>query len=256
MANYAGNIIGGAGTGAAMGATVGGPWGAVIGGVAGGLTGLFSSIAQSSDEEEKKKAIEKAAKAYGTSINDMKTMFDNWYRDNGSIGRESDITSYRNIIDNYDPNEFVYDIDEAEAERLKSGYNVDDYYNPNKEAIINATASTLQANAAGAGLGRGTGMAHNVATGVANKNEEMYRDALQAMNQDRQFAYNLWNAKIQQGQNRLNALKNATDTQLSMYGSLAQDYQNWNQNKLAQELAFEQQKAENEYQKSLALASI
>ena len=74
------------------------------------------------------------------------------------------------------------------------------------------------------------------------------------MNQDRQFAYNLWNAKIQQGQNRLSQLKSAKDTQLQLYGGLAEDFQKWNQSKLQQQIDLDQQRLNN--QLSLTLASI
>lgn len=104
------------------------------------------------------------------------------------------------------------------------------------------------------GIGRGTGAANQIATAVADKNEELYKDALEAMNQDRQFAYNLWNAKIQQGQNRLNQLKNAKDTQLSLYGGLAEDFKEYNRAKLQDMINLDQQKMNN--QLSLTLASI
>ena len=120
--------------------------------------------------------------------------------------------------------------------------------------MIEKTGDAVQARAAGAGIGRGTGAANQIATAVADKNEDLYRDALAAMNQDRQFAYNLWNAKIQQGQNRLNQLKSAKDTQLSLYGGLAEDFQNWNKAQLQSMIDLDQQKMNNDL--SLTLASI
>ena len=141
-----------------------------------------------------------------------------------------------------------------DAEDFDNNYNVDDYYAPNREALIEKTGDAVQARAAGAGIGRGTGAANQIATAVADKNEDLYKDALAAMNQDRQFAYNLWNAKIQQGQNRLNQLKSAKDTQLSLYGGLAEDFQNWNKAQLQSMIDLDQQKMNNDL--SLTLASI
>ena len=120
--------------------------------------------------------------------------------------------------------------------------------------MIEKTADAVQARAAGAGIGRGTGAANQIATSVADKNEQLYKDALEAMNSDRQFAYNLWNAKIQQGQNRLNQLKNAKDTQLSLYGGLAEDFTNWNKSQLQNMIDLDQQKMNNSL--SLTLASL
>lgn len=104
------------------------------------------------------------------------------------------------------------------------------------------------------GIGRGTGAANMIATNVANKNEELYRDALNAMNQDRQFAYNLWNSKANMGMQRLNQLKSAKDTQLSLYGNLAEDYQNFQQSKLQTMMDLDKQKMSNDL--TLTLASI
>ena len=165
------------------------------------------------------------------------------------MGSKQDVSKYTELVADYDPNEFVYD-----AEDFDNNYDVNDYYAPNREVLIEKTGDAVQARAAGAGIGRGTGAANQIATAVADKNEDLYKDALAAMNQDRQFAYNLWNAKIQQGQNRLNQLKNAKDTQLSLYGGLAEDFQNWNKSQLQSMIDLDQQKMNNDL--SLTLASI
>lgn len=248
MANYAGNAIQGAGTGAAAGAAFG-PWGALAGGAVGLAAGLFSAYEQAQDEKERRRILEKAAQQLNTSTAQLKEAVNQWYKDNPSMGSQADVNKYTELVADYDPNEFVYD-----EEDFDNSYNVDDYYAPNREALIEKTGDAVQARAAGAGIGRGTGAANQIATAVADKNEDLYKDALAAMNQDRQFAYNLWNAKIQQGQNRLNQLKNAKDTQLSLYGGLAEDFQNWNKAQLQSMIDLDQQKMNNDL--SLTLASI
>lgn len=237
-----------------------GPYGAAIGAGLGLVAGLWSAYESAQDEKEKRRVLEQAAQQLNTSTQELQDAVNQWYKDNPSIGSQSDINDYQTLIrggtlsngttvEGYDPNEFVYNYEDFDDK-----YNVDDYYAPNREALIEKTGDAVQARAAGAGIGRGTGAANQIATAVADKNEELYKDALEAMNQDRQFAYNLWNAKIQQGQNRLNQLKNAKDTQLSLYGGLAEDFQNWNKSKLQQQIDLDQQKMNN--QLSLTLASI
>ena len=259
MANYGKSALTGAGTGAAAGAAFG-PWGAVAGGAIGLAAGLFSAYEEAQDEKERRRILEQASQQLNASTEELQSLVNQWYKDNPSIGSQSDINDYQALIrggtlsngttvEGYDPNEFVYDYEDFD-----NNYNVDDYYAPNREALIEKTGDAVQARAAGAGIGRGTGAANQIATAVADKNEALYKDALEAMNQDRQFAYNLWNAKIQQGQNRLNQLKNAKDTQLSLYGGLAEDFQNWNKSKLQQQIDLDQQKMNN--QLSLTLASI
>lgn len=245
----ASNVIMSTGAGAAAGGAVGGPWGAVAGGAVGLAAGLFGEYEAASTESEKREVLKKASQQLNASTTELQSLVNQWYKDNPSIGSKQDVETYSNLTHDYDPNEFVYDFEDFDKE-----YDVNDYYAPNREALIEKTGDAVQARAAGAGIGRGTGAANQIATAVADKNESLYKDALDSMNQDRQFAYNLWNAKIQHGQNRLSQLKSAKDTQLQLYGGLAEDFQNWNQSKLQQQVDIDQQRANN--QLSLTLASI
>jgi uncharacterized protein YlbG (UPF0298 family) len=246
FANNAGTVLSNAGAGAGAGAALG-PIGAAAGAGIGIIAGAFQAWANSEDEKRRQKILEEASKQLHISQDNLESMFNQYYKDNNSIGNQGDVEQYRNLVEDYDPNEFVYDFDEFNYDK-----GVDDFYAPNKQAIIDKTSDQLQHTAAGAGIGRGTGAANQIATGVAEKNESLYRDALDAMNKDRQFAYQIWNSNIQNQQNRLNQLKNVRDTQISMYGNLADDFQEWNQNKLQQQMALEQNKANQNLQLSLA----
>lgn len=248
MASYGSNAIQGAGTGAAAGAAFG-PWGALIGGGVGLAAGLFSAWEQEQDERKKQQILERAAQQLNTDTATLKAMAEEYYRDNQSTGRKDDVQTYRDLIDNYDPNEFVYD-----APEFNDNFDVNDYYAANKDAIIDKTADAIQARAAGQGIGRGTGAANAIATGVAEKNEELYKDALAARNSDRNFAYSLWQANIKNAQDKLRSLQEGTNTQLSLYGNLAEDYQNWQNAKFQTQLDLDKQKMNNDL--SLTLASI
>lgn len=248
MASYGSNAIQGAGTGAAAGAAFG-PWGALIGGGVGLAAGLFSAWEQEQDERKKQQILEQAAQQLNTDTATLKAMAEEYYRDNQSTGRKDDVQTYRDLIDSYDPNEFVYD-----APEFVDNFDVNDYYAANKDAIIDKTADAIQARAAGQGIGRGTGAANAIATGVAEKNEELYKDALAARNSDRNFAYSLWQANIRNAQDKLRSLQEGTNTQLSLYGNLAEDYQNWQNAKFQTQLDLDKQKMNNDL--SLTLASI
>ena len=247
-AKNASTVLGSAGAGAAAGAAFG-PWGAVIGGGVGLLAGAFQAWANSDDEKKRQEILENAAKQLNMSQENLDLMFKQYYAENNSVGTQQDVDTYQDLVHNYDPNEFVYDFDEFNYDK-----DVDDFYAPNKQAIIDKTADQLQHTAAGAGIGRGTGAANQIATGVAEKNESLYKDALNAYNQDRQFAYQIWNSNIQNQQNKLNQLRSAKDAQMAMYGNLANDFQEWNQNKIQQQMDLETQKANQNLQ--LTLASI
>lgn len=248
MASYGSNAIQGAGTGAAAGAAFG-PWGALIGGGVGLAAGLFSAWEQEQDERKKQQILEEAARQLNTSTENLKALAERYYEENPSTGRKEDVNKYRELIDTYDPNEFVYD-----APEFEDNFDVNDYYAANKDAIINKTADAIQARAAGQGVGRGTGAANAIATGVAEKNEELYKDALEARNADRQFAYSLWQANIQNAQNRLKSLQEGRNTQMSLYGNMAEDYQNWQNSKFQTQMDLDKQKMQNDL--NLTLASI
>lgn len=248
MASYGSNAIQGAGTGAAAGAAFG-PWGALIGGGVGLAAGLFSAWEEEQDEKKKREILEQAAQQLHTSTENLQALADKYYAEHPSTGRESDVTKYRQLVDNYDPNEFVYD-----APEFEDNFDVNNYYAANKDAIIDKTADAIQARAAGQGVGRGTGAANAIATGVAEKNEELYKDALAARNADRQFAYSLWQANIQNAQNRLKSLQEGRNTQMSLYGNMAEDYQNWQNAKFQNQMDLDKQKMQNDL--NLTLASI
>lgn len=256
MASYGANALQGTGTGAAAGAAFG-PWGAAIGGALGLGMGLFSAYEQAESEKERREIIEKAAKEMNASYDDIKRMFEQYKAENPSIGRQSDVEKYRDLVDTYDPSEFEYNeknlgvkttFDDSEFD------DIDKWYAPNRQAIIDKTADSIQHRAAGMGIGRGTGAANMIATGVADKNEELYKDALQARNADRQFAYSLWQTNIQNAQNRLKSLQEGKRTQMDLYGNLAEDFQNYNQAMAQTEMDLAKQKANNNM--SLTLASI
>ena len=248
MASYGSNALQGMGTGVAAGASFG-PWGMLAGGVIGLGAGLFTAWEQEQDEKKKQEILEQAARQLNTSTENLKALAAQYYKENAATGRTEDVQKYRELVDTYDPNEFVYDAPEFEDK-----FDVNDYYAANKDAIINKTADAIQARAAGQGVGRGTGAANAIATGVAEKNEDLYKDALAARNQDRQFAYSLWQANIQNAQNRLKSLQEGKNAQLSLYGNLAEDYQNWQNAKFQTQLDIDKQKMNNDL--SLTLASI
>jgi hypothetical protein len=246
--NYASKGIQGSGTGAAAGASFG-PWGALIGGVAGLGAGLFTAYEEAESEKERQRILKQAARELNTSTEELKRLADEYYETHPSIGRSKDVDTYRQLISEYDPNEFVYD-----APEFEDNYNVDDYYAANRDAIIDKVADSIQHRAAGQGVGRGTGAANAIATGVTEKNEELYKEALAARNADRQFAYSLWQANIQNAQNRLKSLQEGKQYQMGLYGNLAEDFQNWQNSQFQTKLDLEKQKMNNNL--NLTLASI
>ena len=238
MANYGSSIISGAGTGAAAGAAAG-PWGALIGGGAGALAGLFSAFEQSQDEEDKRKILDKAKKEYNLTQDQVEQLMAEYYENpENFLGTQEDVQAYRDAIGSYDPNQFVSDY-----KAFDYGKSVDDFVNPYYDKIIADTSKRISHSAAGAGVGRGTGAANAIATGVAQKENELYNTALNQYNTDRSQSYTEWAGNIDKMQQRLNALKNATDTKMGLQGNLAADYLNTQKERVQDEIAQKQNRS-------------
>lgn len=118
------------------------------------------------------------------------------------------------------------------------------------------TTSQLQHTAAGAGLGRGTGAALNIAKGVTEKSDELYRTAMQDYQDERNFAYQKYQDAITNNQNRLNSLLGAKTTQMQMQGNLANDYYDVMDQAQADRIAAEQDRLNAKTSYSTAMAGL
>lgn len=192
------------------------------------LGSAIQSNAQSKAAEAERKARAEAAARlreqgqltnaeYQRIIQDINSYYDM----RPSVGNSGDINAYRSAIAEYNPEDYAADVGEFTFDKTK-----EDYLNPYYSRIIGDTANTIQHSAAGAGLGRGTGAALNIAKGTAEKSDELYRTAMQDYTQDRNFAYQQFTDAIRNNQNRLNAIREGKQYKLGLQGNLAQDYVN------------------------------
>ena len=231
MANYGSGFVSGAGAGAMAGSSLG-PYGALAGGVLGGLAGLFGAYEQEKDEKKKKQILENAQTQFNLTQDEVEGLLSEYYANPGNfLGTAEDVASYKQSIANYDPNQFVGDF-----EAFDYGKSVDDFVNPYYSKIISDTSKQISHSAAGGGVGRGTGAANAIASGVAQKENELYNTALNAYNTDRSQSYSEWAGNIDRMQQRLNALKSATDTKMNLQGNLASDYATQKQSEYADKI--------------------
>ena len=189
-----------------------------------GIQSYYGNKAAEAELEAKKEAADKLAEQgvitqgqYNSIINSI----NQYYANRGSLGTASDAAAYKQAIANYNPEDYVADVGDFEFNQTK-----EDYLNPYYSRIIGDTANSIQHTAAGAGLGRGTGAALNIAKGVSEKSDELYRTAMADYQDARDFAYQQYQDKITNNQNRLNALNQATQYKMGLQGTLAQDYYN------------------------------
>lgn len=111
-----------------------------------------------------------------------------------------------------DPSEFEYN---------KS---VEDFLNPNRDKLVGEIAKKTQGMAAGAGMGRSYDGAMAVGRDIADKNEQLYANALTQYNGDREFAYKSWSDYLTQKRNQYNDLIGAVQGNNNQLKDLADAY--------------------------------
>lgn len=185
----------------------------------------LNSAAEQEQKEQGRKYLAGAQSSANTAYNNIINGIDAYYNQRGSLGTAQDAAKYKQAIEGYDPDSFVYTPGQFNAADYGVGSR-EDYINPYYDQIIGDTAAQVQHTAAGAGIGRGSGAAQAIATEVAQKNNELWKEANQEYKDERNFAYNQYSDYIQNMQNALNAKRAATDTKLTMQGNLANDYYN------------------------------
>ena len=223
-----------------------------LGGAA--IQGYYADKASEREADARKQAASQLS-AQGQitegQYNELINQINNYYNTRGSLGTQSDVNAYKQAIANYNPEDYAADVGEFNYGKTK-----EDFINPYYSAIIGDTANQIQHTAAGAGLGRGTGAALNIAEGVAAKSDELYNTAMNQYNQDRQFEYQKYADAIQNNQNRLNALRTANEYKIGLQGNLAQDYYNTKDSRMSDVLQAQQDRMNAQVGYASAIAGL
>lgn len=191
-----------------------------IGGAA--ISGYYADKANEREMEARQKAADRLlqqGQITNSQYNALIGQISDYYANRGSLGTMNDVNAYKAAIQNYNPEDYA-----AVDPGFEYTKTAEDFVNPYYAQIIGQTRDQLQHTAAGAGLGRGTGAAMNIAQGVASKSDELYNTAMKQYNQDRSFEYQKYADAIRNNQNRLNALRSANEAKIGMQGNLAKDY--------------------------------
>lgn len=221
-------------------------WPIVAGIVAGAASNLISSGIQShtankaaeADREARKKAadiLRQQGQITDIEYNNVIQDIDNYYKQRGSLGSKEDVNKFKSDITGYNPEDYVYNFGDFNYDKTK-----EDFLNPYYGRIIGDTANTIQHTAAGAGLGRGTGAALNIAKGVTEKEDELYKTAMSEFNADRDFEYKKYADAIKNNQARLDALRQGQQYKIGLEGDLAQDYYNTQDSAMGDKLKAQQ----------------
>lgn len=227
----------------------------IAGAVAAGT--IASNLYNSSKDREAREAARSSLATdqslsrqdYDQIMNDIET----YYKTRGSLGTKDDVNAYKAAIAGYDPNAFVYNRGRFEDEYNKKA---SDFINPLRDKIVANEIAGVQHSAAGAGLGRGSGAAEAIAQAVADKDEELYRLAQEDYRDDRNFAYQKYSDYANAMQQKLDTLRAATDTKMTLQGNLAQDYYGVMDAQMADKLKTRQDKIATDATYAQAMAGL
>lgn len=198
-------------------------------------------------------------------LSEMKTASDNdytkmlndvnsYYSGRGSLGTLRDVNDYKKAIAGYNPDDFTYTPEQTFDQTYTKSR--DDFLNPYYQQIIGDEVANIQHTAAGAGIGRGSAAAYQIAKGVAEKENELFKEAQQEYKDDRNFAYNEYQDYIKNMQENLDRKRAATDTKLSLQGNLANDYFNVMDQAQADKIKVQQDKLATGAQYGAAMAGL
>ena len=189
---------------------------ALIGGGAGLAGDLVSGITGAYGASQERKAAERRRQQANQQISaweqQANRILEEAARGQTQLSSPSDLAAYQALKSSYDPSAYIY----TDYEPFdKSQYNVEDYLNPAKEAILADIRRQTMSSAAGAGLGHSSGALEAIAQNTAAKSEELYDKAYERMLGERSFDYGAYTDYINQKQNQLNALQQGVQTQMA-----------------------------------------
>ena len=243
-------------------------WPVVAAMAAGALSNMYAADKQSEATKEAtakeresrdaaRAALGELAKSTGEDYEALSKDITNWYLNRKALGHVTDVDDYRASIEGYNPNAYVYDFDK-ELGTFDKRYTKtkEDFLNPYYNQIIGDAAQKAQGSAAGAGMGRSTFAAQNIARAVAQKEDELYKTALNEYNTDRSQAYKEYADAITRNQNRLNALREGNQYKMGLEGDLAKDYINTQAQRQADVMKLKQDKLNAQQQYDMAITGL
>ena len=238
--------------------------GSIIAGLGIAAGTALANIWNASEEREAREELAKKLMQQGqitaNEYRQIQNVIDAYYDERGSMGNRQDVDNYVKDIRNFDVNKYDYDWKKDKGYESFDTYfgnkTKEDYLNPYYDAIIGDTADQIQHSAAGAGLGRGTGAALNIAKGVAQKSDELYKTALQEYNTDRSQKYQEYSDYITNMTNRYKNLQDQEKYRLQLEGTLANDYYNVMDQRQADSLKAKQDAIAAQTQYDTALAGL
>lgn len=196
---------------------------AAVGGISSLIGSGINAYSAYKDRKEARKRRKEALEQLSGWESEANRILEEAQRSGITLTSPQDAASYQKMREGYDPGKYVF----TDYEPFdKTQYNVEDYLNPAKDAVLADIAKQTQHTAAGAGLGHSSGALEAITQNVMNKSEDFYNDAYNKMVGERNFDYGAYTDYINQKQKELDTLQQGTLNQMNfLRGDLLFDQQ-------------------------------
>lgn len=231
-------------------------WGEFAGGVAGGMFNTAMNYIQNEKNraEEKRAAQEKArhiaeaGAAAGATYQEIEDMIREAQAGQFEWATPEQKQMYQDLVASYEPQ--TYDFD-----KFSYGKTAEDFMNPEAEKIAELAGLKKQAELAGMGAGRGT--AADAVTGYSKWEaaEKLYKDAQDALRDDRSQAYQEYGDYIDRMQHKLDTLNQGTLNKINLLGGNISQQQQAELELLSDLIGVKQDKAQTEINTGVAAYS-
>jgi len=216
--------------------------------IAGAVGGLASALINAHSAEQDRKAAQKRRNQANQQISAWQQQAEQILNESEAnrtqLSDANSVSRYKALRDSYDPSAYVYEPKKFD----KGAYSVEDYLNPNRDAILEDVAKASQHTAAAAGLGHSSGAIEAINKSILEKDEELLKEARQEMKDERSFDYGMYTDYINQQQKKLDSMQQGYRTQLeTLRGDITFDQQQTDatlQNRLALGNAIAQSRAQ------------
>lgn len=162
-------------------------------------------------QDEKRRAVQNATAQANVTFDQMQQILDNYNQGRIKLADDSMVSQYKDLIANYQPQ--TYDFGKFGDEYSKT---VDDFINPEAEKIAELAGLKTQADLAGRGAAKGTGGLAGIGYSKWEAAEQLYKDAQQALKEDRAQAYTEYGDYIDRMQKKLDTINQGTKDKINL----------------------------------------
>ena len=171
-------------------------------------------------QKRKERTINNALAQSNVSYDQMMDKLNSYNNNRISLADEATVQQYKDLLNSYNPEDYAYDFDKFSYDKT-----VDDFMNPEAEKIAELAGLKTQAQMAGQGAAKGTGALAGMGYSRWEAARDLYKDAQQQMNQDRNQAYQEYGDYITRMQNKLNTINQSTMNKMNVLGGAVQNEQ-------------------------------